>query len=503
MASSNGFDGYNLAPAFTFPEQQSFANLHSPVDDPLPEPWPPAANKWVFPTTLCIPPDQPGTSQLPAEDQGWPPLDEGYASSSLSPAPDLSWGGIPLPSTTFTGSSRSTAQDNQANQEPYRFGLPAHDGPASSSNYISRPIESFSQLSPEDTPGRLTHRRNRPPSGAEKENPSPIAARDAIDENSFGLRLHYSPRAGAQEWAGASSGLHSDAELLESTQIIAALPTTSQPSRRRVNIADPSSLPASQPTIVPTTSGPTAAARSRRKVPNAVAGPSRLAPITPSETTVEAEATTVIELRRSSRKRTVPANGYAEAAVLPPPPPKKRRAANGTAAKARDSASTMASSAEEYRPVAGPSRQAGKSAASSPAANPSARKARSVAVRTKAKRPRRTRERVDKHKVPDMPSLPCDVVGCTRVWDPYTHDENRKHLQKHFDAGDLESEAGLVCVLDVCQEGVPGKDLLRHMEENHIGLPYLCPIRCGWRASRSSRQTQHMHTAHKGVEWEP
>lgn len=105
------------------------------------------------------------------------------------------------------------------------------------------------------------------------------------------------------------------------------------------------------------------------------------------------------------------------------------------------------------------------------------------------------------HKVAEMPSHACDVDGCSGSWNPYTHKDNKKHLEKHFHAADLEGDANLVCVFDTCQTPVPGKDLLQHMEIHHIGLPYLCPIRCGWKSCRSSYQKQHMDDMHEGVPW--
>lgn len=203
------------------------------------------------------------------------------------------------------------------------------------------------------------------------------------------------------------------------------------------------------------------------------------------------------ELRRSGRKRTAPAAGYAEAAMLPPPA-KKRKA--GSALKVRPStAAAVETSVEEHAPVAGPSRRATRTA------KPSTKEARSAKAPSKkgteAKRSRRTRAQVDMHKVAGMPTHACDIDGCALIWNPYKHDENKEHLETHFDTADLEGDADLVCVFDVCKAPVPGKDLLQHMEIHHTGRPYLCPIRCGWQSCRSSYQKQHMDLMHEGVHW--
>ncbi|OJT06398.1 hypothetical protein TRAPUB_2744 [Trametes pubescens] len=355
----------------------------------------------------------------------------------------------------------------------------------------------------------LTPRFTFPEYQADANSNVPVtASQDSVAQprqpDPLGGHSHLPNNDDSQELPGAASPSTGNEERLQEMQIVAS-PSASSLTRPS-DLAGPSSSPANHLPVLPAADG-SAAPRSRGKVFTAVAGPSRLVPIAPRAATVEAEVPTVPELRRSSRKRTSPTADHAEAAVHPPPPPKKRRVTNGVASNARQPAAVavaVSTSAEEGS-VAGPSRQTSKGAARPPAAKLTT-KARPAAARAKKgtqdKRPRRTRENVDKHKEADMPSHPCDVVGCSKVWNPYTHDENRRHLQGHFDAGDLESDVDLVCVFDVCQEDVPGKDLLKHMEEDHIGLPYLCPIRCGWRSSRSSYQTQHMHREHKGVSWE-
>lgn len=133
MAFNTQFDGLNLSPAFIFPESQSYGSINyplNPVEEPLP--WQPVRlrrsysmdlsdhahcsqyNRWVFPSAMVG--DQSGASQLPAEGRRGP-LDEVYASSSLSPAEALLLGDNPFPSTTFAGSSSSIAQNNHPDTE--------------------------------------------------------------------------------------------------------------------------------------------------------------------------------------------------------------------------------------------------------------------------------------------------------------------------------------------------------------------------------------------------
>lgn len=325
-----------------------------------------------------------------------------------------------------------------------------------------------------------------------------FAACEATDEGAVEGYLPPSYNDDPQVWPGASPLPLGDTEYLQDTQTISS--SSGLSLARPSDPAGPSSSPASRLPVAPSASvSPTT--RPRGTVSNAVAGPSRLAPIAPRETAVHVEAPAVTELRRSSRKRTAPTNSYAEAAALPAPLQKKRKVNKGAASKTRQPAAAPASThAEQEGPVAGPSRQA---TVTGP--KPSGRKARSVNAAskkdTKVKRPRRTRAQVDMHKVADMPTHACNVDGCARVWNPYKHEDNKEHLEKHFATADLEGNADLVCVFDACQTPVPGKDLLQHMEIHHIGLPYLCPIRCGWKSCRSSYQKQHMDDMHEGVPW--
>ncbi|KAL1938881.1 hypothetical protein VTO73DRAFT_11261 [Trametes versicolor] len=496
MAFNTQFGGLDLSPAFIFPESQSYGNVEyplNPVEEPLP--WQPY-NRWVFPSAIVE--DHPGASQLPAEGRRGP-LDEVYASSSLSPASNLLLGDNPSPLATFAGSSSSMAQNNHAGPELYMFGLPAQDAPPSSWDYFARPRESFSRPLPNDALEGRARVAEYTPHGAGQENTAPVPDRETIDKDPFMMRFHLSPAAGAQEWPGIPSGLHGDIEFLQVTQIVGALP---EPSRGYASdLSGPSSHPPSQPTVHDTAREPTAPMRTRTKGRVALAGPSYFVPIAPREATVQAEAPAATQLRRSSRKRASPTTSYAESAALPPPPSKKRKGSNGKASVTRrHDASAVSYPTEQEGPVAGPSRQAAGVHVASPQAGAalSARKARPAKaspknLRTKPKRARRTREEVNKYKVTGMLSQACDVEGCEEEWNPYTHDENRTHLEGHFDVGDLKSSVDLVCVFDACQEVVPGKGLLKHMEENHLGRPYLCPIGWGFTGCRDCVTSRDMH----------
>ncbi|EIW55983.1 uncharacterized protein TRAVEDRAFT_22378 [Trametes versicolor FP-101664 SS1] len=328
------------------------------------------------------------------------------------------------------------------------------------------------------------------------EGPATFAAREATEDIPLGGPFCLSSDSDQQAWPEESSFPLEHDHRLQDTQTIAsssgtALTHASDPP-------SPSSSSAGHPPVLPTETRSPPTTRSRGKAPNAVAGPSRLVPIAPQEATTQAETPAVTVLRRSGRKRTAPAAGYVDAAVLPPA--KKRKATKGSASKVRHPSAAPIATSVEHAPVAGPSRQATRTA------KPSTREERSAKAPSKkgteSKRPRRTRAQVDMHKVAGMPAHACDVDGCALIWNPYKHDDNKEHLETHFDTADLEGDADLVCVFDVCKAPVPGKDLLQHMEIHHIGRPYLCPIRCGWQSCRSSYQKQHMDLMHEGVHWE-
>ncbi|KAL1938866.1 hypothetical protein VTO73DRAFT_11246 [Trametes versicolor] len=470
MSFNNHFDTLNVAPTFTFPAQQVYeTSADTPRTSEDVQALPRQLNEWTSLDMLAF--DQAGPSQLPVEDRRYPLGDE-HMSSFLSLAVDMSVGDYPATYAVSSGPSDEAAWGAEMELEDYEFTFSAQDG--------------FAAFRWEYEP--LSSGLAQPSAGAS----------EATEEGAVGGYLPPSYNDDPQVWPGASPLPLGDTECLQDTQTVSSssglsLAHSSDP-------AGPSSSPASRGPVAPSASvSPTT--RSRGIVSDAVAGPSRLAPIAPRETAVQVEAPTVTELRRSSRKRTAPTHGYAEATTLPAPPQKKRKADKGAISKTRRSGAASASArAKQEEPVAGPSHHATVTVP-----KPSGRKARSVNAAskkdTKVKRPRRTRAQVDMHKVADMPTHACNVDGCAGVWNPYKHDDNKEHLEKHFDTADLEGNADLVCVFDACQAPIPGKDLLQHMEIHHIGLPYLCPIRCGWQSCRSSYQKQHMDDMHEGVHW--
>lgn len=212
-------------------------------------------------------------------------------------------------------------------------------------------------------------------------------------------------------------------------------------------------------------------------------------------------------LRRSSRKRTATPT-YADVAPLPAKKQKivkdavskrQRKTSKGTKVQA------MNHGRSHKAAVAGPSRRA-STAVAAPAIpdEPEAEIALGEvedAAETHTQRPRRTCEEVKEDMVLNLRNHACPVIGCQLEWNPYQHKDNRTHLAKHFSSAQLESDAGLTCPFPGCTTTPVGKKLLGHVEAEHLTLPYLCPVRCGWRSSRSGYQGQHMRKWHKVQDW--
>lgn len=212
-------------------------------------------------------------------------------------------------------------------------------------------------------------------------------------------------------------------------------------------------------------------------------------------------------LRRSKRKRSAP-QAYVDAPALPPV--KKAKCVKGTVAKRRKNMSRgtkkriTTHGVAHKTSVAGPSYHA-QAAGATPGHTEDHVGDQPLAgaetAEERTQRPRRTGEEVKEDTVLNIPNHACTVVGCQRQWDPYKHDDNRAHLGKHFDAAQLQSGAGLACFFPGCTKAPPGKKMLGHIEKDHLTLPYLCPVWCGWRSSRSGYQGQHMRKMHKVKDW--
>lgn len=115
------------------------------------------------------------------------------------------------------------------------------------------------------------------------------------------------------------------------------------------------------------------------------------------------------------------------------------------------------------------------------------------------KRDRRTLNLVHKDMLLDLEPKACSINGCTQLWDPYGYYANQAHLHEHVAHEVLASGEKIACIFEGCEEMVSAKRLLLHIGKEHVGLPYLCPIRCGWATARPGYQAQHMRTAHKMV----
>lgn len=277
---------------------------------------------------------------------------------------------------------------------------------------------------------------------------------------------------------------------------ICATPSTST-STTAPPVATPGLSTSTSPTRAP----------SQSDFATADAGPSRLvfeasddAKILPA---LPAEPT----LRRSKRKRSEP-QAYADAPALPPV--KKAKSVKGAVAKGGKNTpqgpkkrTTKRGVAHETA-VAGPSNH-GQATGATPEHTEDDVEDQSLpeaqAAEEHTQRPRRTGEEVKEDTVLNIPDHACTVVGCQLRWDPYRHEDNRTHLRKHFDVAQLQSKAGLACFFTGCIKTPPGTKLLGHIEEDHLTLPYLCPVRCGWRSSRSGYQGQHMRKTHHVMDW--
>ncbi|KAL1938869.1 hypothetical protein VTO73DRAFT_11249 [Trametes versicolor] len=212
-------------------------------------------------------------------------------------------------------------------------------------------------------------------------------------------------------------------------------------------------------------------------------------------------------LRRSSRKRTATPT-YADAAPLPA---KKQKIVKGAASKRQRKTSkgtkvqAMNHGRSHKAAVAGPSRRASTAVAAPAIPDEPEAEIALVEVEDAAEahtqRPRRTCEEVKEDMVLNLRNHACPLVGCQFEWNPYQHKDNRTHLAKHFSSAQLQSDAELACFFPGCPNTPAGKKLLGHVEADHLTLPYLCPVRCGWRSSRSGYQGQHMRKNHHVMNW--
>lgn len=113
------------------------------------------------------------------------------------------------------------------------------------------------------------------------------------------------------------------------------------------------------------------------------------------------------------------------------------------------------------------------------------------------KRARRTNAEIATTLVPGlMPSI-CGFSGCGFQHHPTSGDNNRDHIkEKHYAIALLSSANQLVCGWGNCGLPTAGTKMMAHIERDHIGYGYLCPVYgegCPkhWRGSRAKDQTTH------------
>lgn len=132
----------------------------------------------------------------------------------------------------------------------------------------------------------------------------------------------------------------------------------------------------------------------------------------------------------------------------------------------------------------------------------------------RTKRARRTKVQVAAVTRTDLQKVHCPVNGCTTMFDPLTHDANRKHLKLHYPEGALDNNASLPCLWAGCmmrkgkgkpwtQTRKPGTTMITHLHKDHVGRAYTCPVEgcTTWASSRSGDLPQHLARNHKG--WRP
>ncbi|OJT02556.1 hypothetical protein TRAPUB_6924 [Trametes pubescens] len=119
-----------------------------------------------------------------------------------------------------------------------------------------------------------------------------------------------------------------------------------------------------------------------------------------------------------------------------------------------------------------------------------------------AKRPRRTNEDITPTLIAGIQSDTCGFAGCEVILDPRKGENNRKHVKaKHYTATELGSDAQLACNWSGCGRPIRGKQMMAHIERDHIGYAYQCLVpgcRHAWKGSRAKDWTTHMNREHRG-----
>ncbi|KAI0367154.1 hypothetical protein BV20DRAFT_574186 [Pilatotrama ljubarskyi] len=159
---------------------------------------------------------------------------------------------------------------------------------------------------------------------------------------------------------------------------------------------------------------------------------------------------------------------------------------------------------DEEVAVAGPSGTAAQAPAAGPTVWTRDVEPESTAA-PPAKRFRRTKEQV-KQYTQDLPLVPCPVTGCGTLFCPTQRHKTSAHLKIHYGAQALKGTEELACLWG-CRESIRGKAILSHVCDEHVGKPFMCPLklelRCEWSSSRSGYQRQHMLLVHGVPDWKP
>lgn len=302
----------------------------------------------------------------------------------------------------------------------------------------------------------------------------------ATGEDALGGHLPLFSNSDSQEWPVAPSVPLVDEGILQDTKIVS--PSSTVPLVPPSDLAGPSSSPVVHlsASVVTIASGATVAQRSRTQALNAVAGPSRSVPVVPRETTVEVEASTVTQLRRSGRKRPTTTTSYAEDAVQAPPPAKKRKVSGGKTAQPSPAPSTASTSG------------------SAPGPKP---------VKQKRK-PHRPREEVDALLVPDSQDNECPAEGCTEMLNASRRTQNLAHLERHYSEGALHRPVKVRCLwCSVDMNLVPGNVMVDHVAQEHLQARYRCAywnkegVLCPKTFKKPGYTNTHMVKVHKAPNW--
>ncbi|EIW55970.1 uncharacterized protein TRAVEDRAFT_50460 [Trametes versicolor FP-101664 SS1] len=118
------------------------------------------------------------------------------------------------------------------------------------------------------------------------------------------------------------------------------------------------------------------------------------------------------------------------------------------------------------------------------------------------KRFRRTNAEIAPTLIPGIKKKACGFPGCQKTLHPKSGENNRNHFKGvHYTVDTLNSEDLLVCRWAACGKSIKGKTMMAHIEANHIGFGYRCLVpdcRLDWKGCRAKDHSQHMKEEHAG-----